>query len=137
MHRSPCTGDSDRCSFGSGTPDEEYLEKQCGRRIFSSRNAVLFYDDPGFLYTVMLRDELAAKTVLSMGYDDDPVMVRLAIMCCGNILQCASDRLRSDTDLQALASEVERRLVSATHGTGLLHLLNQINEDEEGDLTRF
>ena len=137
MHRSQCTGDSERCYFGSGTPDEEYLEKQCGRRIFSSRNAVLFYDDPGFLYTVMLRDELAAKTVLSMGYDDDPVMVRLAIMCCGNILQCASDRLRSDTDLQALASEVERRLVSATHGTGLLHLLNQINEDEEGDLTRF
>ena len=137
MHRGPCADDNKRCYFGNGTPDEEYLEKQCGRRIFSSRNAVLFYDDPGFLYTVMCRDSFAATTVLALGYKDDPIMVRLAIMCCGNILQCASDRLRSDPDLQALASEVERKLVSTTRGAGLLHLLNLINEDEEGDLTRF
>lgn len=137
MHRGQCADDSERCYFGSGTPDEEYLEKQCGRRIFSSRNAVLFYDDPGFLYTVMCRDSLAATTVLALGYDDDPVMLRLAIMCCGNILRYASARLRSDPDLQALAREVERERESTTQGAGLLSLLNQINEDEEGDLTRF
>ena len=98
---------------------------------------MLFYDDPGFLYTVMCRDSLAATTVLALGYDDDPVMLRLAIMCCGNILRYASARLRRDPDLQALAREVERERESTTQGAGLLSQLNQINEDEEGDLTRF
>ena len=28
MHRGPCADDSERCYFGSGTPDEEYLEEQ-------------------------------------------------------------------------------------------------------------
>jgi len=64
-------------------------------------------------------------------------MLRLAIMCCGNILRYASARLRRDPDLQALAREVERERESTTQGAGLLSLLNQINEDEEGDLTRF
>ena len=78
--------------------------------------------------------------MLALGYDDDPVMLRLAVLCCGNlynILRYASARLRRDPDLQALAREVERERESTTQGAGLLSLLNQINEDEEGDLTRF
>lgn len=44
------------------------FEKYAGIRFFAAKNAPLFYDDPGFLDTVILINPNAADTVLSLGY---------------------------------------------------------------------
>lgn len=44
------------------------FEKYAGIRFFAAKNAPLFYDDPGFLDTVISINPNAADTVLSLGY---------------------------------------------------------------------
>ena len=44
------------------------FEKYAGIRFFAAKNAPLFYDDPGFLGTVISINPNAADTVRSLGY---------------------------------------------------------------------
>lgn len=44
------------------------FEKYAGIRFFAAKNAPLFYDDPGFLDTVISINPNAADTVFSLGY---------------------------------------------------------------------
>lgn len=105
-------------------------ERKCGEQIFSAQNAPLFYDDPGFLSTVILRDPSAARVVLSLGYADDPVMVRRAVICCGEALDCASLRLQKDAELQTLARENTPAKCKPTDGNDRLNVFTENAEDE-------
>ena len=85
------------------------FEKYAGIRFFAAKNAPLFYDDPGFLGTVISINPNAADTVLSLGYADDEAMVRRAVRRCGDALQYASPRLQANKELQRLAESAGKQ----------------------------